>query len=411
VRILQIAHQFPPHHIGGVEFITHDLAHELAGRGHAVTVITRSPEVTAGDRDGAVDLVQWHEQIPTRRFFATFGDARSERAFTDLLSSVRFDIAHLQHLMGHSARLADLLRANNIPYVVSLHDYWYACANAQLVTNFDATLCAGPQPSRCGRCAAARAGIFGTTGVVLGAALGPVLSRRAALLRRILAHAALVTTPSRYVLDWFSGQGFDTGSWRVISYGLDLPSSARPPDGAQRRPRQVAYVGSIATQKGVHTLIEAFNSMPSDTRLVIAGPLNTHPDYVKELRVLVTHPGIEFAGPLTRAAVWRLLTESHTLVAPSIWPETYMLALHEALAAGCHVIASDLGAQAEAAEAAGATTFRAGDSRDLLRCLHATLSKSAPAARPAPRTRAAYAADYEAAYRSLVSRSATEPEA
>lgn len=235
--------------------------------------------------------------------------------------------------------------------------------------------------------------------MAFGAALSPLLGVRAAMLRRILEHAALVTTPSRYVLDWFSAQGFNTSAWRVIPYGLNLPQAPTPPGSAGRHVRQVAYLGSIAPQKGVHTLIDAFNSMPHDVRLTIAGPLNTHPDYVQQLRALATHPGIEFVGPLSRDAVWRLLAESHVLVAASIWPETYMLVLHEAIAAGCHVIASDLGAQAEAARSAGGAVFRAGDSLDLRRCLLAMLALEPRTKPSAPRTRDDYAIDYETAYR------------
>jgi hypothetical protein len=59
--------------------------------------------------------------------------------------------------MGLPGATLDLLRARGLPYVVTLLDFWWFCANAQLVTNFDHTVCSGPAWwTNCTRCAVAR---------------------------------------------------------------------------------------------------------------------------------------------------------------------------------------------------------------------------------------------------------------
>lgn len=402
MRLLQISHQYPPHHIGGVELITHNLAHDLAQQGHQVTVLTRAPSAPStaqDDASAAVQVVRWPERSPTRRFLDAFGDPAALRDFDALLNNQPFDVVHLQHLIGFPARLADTLARRRIPYAVTLHDYWYACANAQLVTNTDGTLCAGPQPTSCGRCAGARAGLGGSSGAVLA----PLFAHRTNLLRDVLRRAALVSAPSHYVVHWFADHGYDTRAWRVIPYGIDVTQRPAP---CSRTQTHFAYLGGIARQKGVHTLVDAFNHMPADATLTIAGPLDAHPDYVAQLRAAAAHPGIRFTGALDRTGVWQLLHASHALVAPSIWPETFMLVLHEALAAGCHIIASDLGAQGEAARAAGAFTFPPGDAVALAAQMRAALAAPPRTTSAALRTHREYAAEFERLYAAIHSASA-----
>ena len=387
VRILQIVHQFPPHHLGGVELITESLARDLRLLNHSVQVLTRAPALA--------DAPAHVTRIPEigsdgRRFMATWRDAAATRLAVACMDQMQPDIAHAQHAMGHPLQLFDALNARRVPYVVSLHDYWFACANAQLVTNFDRTRCDGPNALKCGRCAAARAGLPG----VAALALAPLMHDRNQRLRDVLGQAAAVTTPSRSVRDWFAAQGFDTGAWRVVPYGLNGAPIA--PEMGNAAPRFV-YIGGLAEQKGVHVLIEAFNRLPRQASLTVAGPLNAFPGYVAELRARATHPGIQFAGPLSRDDVWRALARSDALIAPSLWPEAFMLVAHEALAAGCALIASDIGALKDTAESgADVTLVPPGD----VAALHAALRAIKPMVRHVRPFRRAidYAADMAALY-------------
>jgi hypothetical protein len=56
--------------------------------------------------------------------------------------------------------LLKAIKARAIPFVVTLHDYWWICANAQLLTNYNPQICAGPEAYvNCARCALARSGV------------------------------------------------------------------------------------------------------------------------------------------------------------------------------------------------------------------------------------------------------------
>ncbi|MCX6016937.1 MAG: glycosyltransferase [Chloroflexi bacterium] len=399
MRILQIVHQYPPQNIGGVELLTHNLAVDLAEYGHDVTVLTRASQPTDTKIDG-VRVLALQDHGPTRRFVNTFSDAATVRWFDEFVRREKFGVAHIQHLMGFPTQMIESMKNARVPFVVTLHDYWYACANAQRITNFDASVCDTAQPEKCGRCAAARANLPKTLRNIAGPLTAPLFTERRRLLRRVLQNAADVSAPSHVVIDWFHEQGEDTSRWRVMPYGIDLPQPYSRPS-ADTAGLRVTYIGGLAWQKGIHVLIDAFNRMPHDTRLTIAGPLENYPEYVAQLRAAAVHPKITFVGKIDRNAVWELLSKTDVLIAPSLWPETFMLTVHEAIAAGCHVITSDLGAQAEAARAADEMVVPANDADALLQAmLHTHPAPQQPAYRQI-RTGRHYAAEYAALYESI----------
>ncbi len=339
MRILQVVHQLPPQYVGGVELITAALARDLRAQKHAVHVLGRA---TTDARTGDDVTVLPDAGQGVRRFAATWRDPAALRTALACIDRFRPDVAHIQHLMGLPLALMDALRRRGIPFVVTLHDYWFACANAQLVTNFDNSQCDGPVDLKCARCAAARSGLPDFA----APAFTPVMRNRNVRLREILACASAVTAPSRGVIAWFAEHGFDATGWRVVAYGLSgAPVPPEPPNSVPH----FAYIGGLSEQKGAHILIDAFNAMPPDATLTIAGPLDVFPDYVARLCARARHPGIAFVGALQREDVWRTLARTDALIAPSLWPETYMLVAHEALAAGCALIASNIGALADLA--------------------------------------------------------------
>jgi glycosyltransferase involved in cell wall biosynthesis len=392
MRVLQIVHQFPPEHIGGVELITQQLHDNLGALGHQCLVLTRG-STPQNERQNGIYVAKI-DASPAKRFLATYGQPMLHAEVSQLLAREAFDIVHLQHLMGYPASIVDTIVARRIPLVISIHDYWHACANAQLITNFDHAICDGPGLLKCSRCAAARGGWPGLS----APAFMPLMALRSRLLKRTLAQAAVVTSPSSFVIEWFRTQGWDTTHWRVIPYGLNgTPRTPYPPAPTPR----IAYVGSLAWQKGVHVLIDAFNRMPPDAQLTIAGPLDVFPEYVAELRKQAVHPGIRFSGVFDRAQVWTLLSESDALVMSSLWHETASLTAREGLAAGCHVIASHVGALSEAiTDASQGTLVPPGDVDALAEALQ-RVPRGARQQRPF-RTAAEYAHDMLAVYQEAI---------
>lgn len=353
MRILHVVHQYVPDHVAGTELYTQMVARRQAEAGHEVAVFAPLNRRDAGREPSVEDGVRVYRAVAGARsstavFRSTFGHDGLATAFAGAVSRERPDIIHLQHLMGIPGGIIEGLAG--IPYVISLHDYWYGCANGQLLTNDTESLCAGPDARHhnCGRCAAARAGLSGMAGL-LGPVAAPILRRRAGLLRPIFAGAARVIAPNEFVRGVYAAMGFPTGSMVVNPLGLDAPPIARP-DAALPEPGQrlrLGYVGSISWQKGLHVLIEAVNGLPEDgVTLDIYGNASVFPAYAAELRAAARHPGIRFGGVVDRERVWATLAALDVLVFPTLWYEASPAIIREAFAAGTPIVASNLGAPA-----------------------------------------------------------------
>lgn len=359
MRILHVVHQYPPQHVGGTEVYTQAVARHQAAAGHDVAVFC--PE--AGDgrpaaEDGSGHLVVYRAGEGRRGraavFLSTFGGGRLASSFAATLAETRPDIVHLQHLMGLPVALVDDIEAARLPYVITLHDYWYGCANAQLLTNDSGRLCRGPDADyvNCGRCALARAGLGGLA--PLAPAVAPLLARRGRSLRRVFAGAAAVLASTEFVRHAYADMGFPMERVHVwplgVEVGADELDAARA--GRQARvaggPLRTGYIGGLSPQKGVHHLVAAVNRLPvGAVTLSIYGDPDAFPDYAAGLRAAAVHPGIRFPGRLPRPALWRALGELDVLVVPTLWYETYSIVTHEAFAAGVPVVASDIGVMAE----------------------------------------------------------------
>ncbi len=345
-RILHIVHQYHPDHTGGTELYTRQLATCQAALGHDVHVITPA----------AIGSCVVEEAVTVHRVAV----GRPSRA-TTLINSIhqpqlqfalgeilhRFDIVHIQHLMGWPLEIVSAIRALGIPYVVTLHDYWYPCVNAQLLTNTDQTVCAGPDARwhNCGRCVLARGGLGDRQ--TAAHAVAPLMAARAKRLRPILAHAAAVIAPTHFVQTIYSETGFDRANFVVIPHGITLPDLVPAPPRNDTQ-LHVLYVGSIAEQKGIHVLIEAFNQLPHGRfQLTIAGSLDTFPAYAARLQSLITHPGIRLVGRISHDDVWQQLSAADLFVMPTLWYEASPLTIDETFAAGTPIIASRIGAATE----------------------------------------------------------------
>ena len=414
MRILHVVHQYVPDHVAGTELYTQMVARAQAAAGHQTAIFT--PVNRDGTFDGRPALEEGARvyRVPagargaTAVFLSTFRHAALAEALAAVLAAERPDVVHVQHLMGLPAALGAALRRAGVPYVLALHDYWYGCANGQLLTNDTATICAGPSAhfGNCGRCAAARGGLP----PALGPLFAPLMARRNALLRPLFAGAARVLAPNAFVAEVYAALDLPAGRVVVNPLGLDAPPglaelvevrrAARPPG-----PPRFGYVGSIARQKGVHVLIEAMNGLPDEAAtLDVYGDLSTFPDYAAELRALARHPGIRFHGLLGRDRLWEALADLDALVMPTLWYEASPLVIREAFAAGLPIVASALGAPGRMVrDSVDGRLFPPGDADALRRVLLELIERperlaALRAGVQPPRTVADHLAQIEAVY-------------
>jgi len=166
------------------------------------------------------------------------------------------------------------------------------------------------------------------------------------------AAAVIALTPSTARL--LHRDGLPPGRVHVIPPGYDpaLFAGRRPdPFPAVPRPR-VAYLGRLAPQKQVGTLIDAFGRIAAGAHLIVVGDGPCRPALQREASRLAARHGarfgaaVHFAGFVPHTLVPAVLQHIDVLVLPSRY-EDLPSVLIEAMAAGVPVVASRVGGTAD----------------------------------------------------------------
>jgi glycosyltransferase involved in cell wall biosynthesis len=124
----------------------------------------------------------------------------------------------------------------------------------------------------------------------------------------------------------------------------------------------VLYLGRFSPEKGCHLLVEAFEQLETDTKLVMAGGSSYCDEYSRELS---THASdrIRMLEWVSGETLDELLTNAMIFVLPSDL-EGLSLALLDAMGAGLCVLTSDVPENREVVDGAG-FTFQRGNATDL----------------------------------------------
>jgi glycosyltransferase involved in cell wall biosynthesis len=426
LRILFVAHGWPPREQAGAELVAAQLAAALARRGHAVAAFAASGDpavpphvVTRAAVDGLrVTRVRTAmEHADSLR--ATVFDPRVRRLFDEELAR-GFDVVHVHHLLGLSSDLVLAAKNAGARVVVTLHDFWYLCARGQrLMPN--GHLCSDVDLARCARCIAGKRVKWGARFVAtrglralrelpgyLAANLGKrALRRRMEEYSAALAAADVVTAPSRFVLDEHVRYGLSPAKARLVENGVDDGFVARlAPRSGPGAPLRFGFVGSFLPSKGVDLLLEAFRDVaPGRAALDLFG---TSPwdggAHERRLRARHARENVRFHGPFAHERIAEVLAGIDVLVLPSRWYENAPVTLDEAALAQLPVVVAGHGGMAEWLERRrNGLAFRPDDAADLRAQLLRFVDEPGlweRLRRPAHpvRTVAASAAEFEAIY-------------
>lgn len=359
MRIALVVHKFPPSSLGGTEVYSQNLAHELAARGHQVAVFyraeqpgPRAPGQEWEERDGYRALRVWRgfdlaTASPIAKYKDTFYNTDLHSQFRAFLEGFRPDLVHFQHVMWLDYRMIDSVKVRKLPSLLTFHDYWFICANSQLVWP-DQRTCDGKLAGlNCARCAVAQAHL--PASALLRPLVAPAFWIRDSLVRGAAFAADHWVAPSRFLIARYVQQGFPAERFTFLENGVDVRSiqrNARQSDATG--PLRFTYLGSLAHQKGVHVLVDAFRGIPSSiATLSIYGDPSIFPNYARSLAGAADPANTKLLGVLQRQDVGRVLAQTDVLVVPSLWYENSPLVIQEAFAAGVPVVASNIGALAE----------------------------------------------------------------
>lgn len=383
MRILHVVNGFPPTAIAGVEQYTHALAREQMQR-HDVSVFCR---------EYAPDLAEYtvHDEIqaglPIRRVVNNFRRISSlethyrnpviEKLFGAYLQETHPDVIHFQHCIGLSAGLPAIARELGVPFVLTLHDYWYICPTTRLPTR-DMALCPGPHHGAdCRQCLgpvvqasdllhriplypqirdalipyklqrkilAWLERVHPAASPANGLIPQPFVNRMR-FMQQMLNTASRLLAPSDFCRQVYLDFGVQAEAIQVLSEGLDLDRWQRMPPRTVSPNLRFGYIGALSAHKGVDVLARAFRRLPdADVELHLFGSGAPGAPFVARLKkAVVGDSRIHFCGRYENQRLPKLLAGIDVIVIPSRWHETFSLVTREALLAGLPVIVSRVG--------------------------------------------------------------------
>ena len=409
MRILQVAHGYPPQEWGGAELVTATLSQALAERGHSVTVFARmaDPEAEefsvrpdAADMGDGVHVVRIVNNLSrVSHFRLEYDNPFLNGAFHQVLTDTRPDVVHIQHVGHLSGSLIHVPAQLGYPVVLSLHDFFFACYRIHLIDNHT-RLC--PGPDRGERCVACLQSVTGADEA----------RRRFAYFEQLLHIPRRVIVPSQFLADRmqeifpFVGPRLQIVAPGIVPGRQILPENRKDqPPG----PLRVLYIGVLLPHKGAHLLLEATRGLPGGSIEVslYGNRVAAWQTYVDQLEADATDLPVRFCGTYRHDELSTILARHDVLVVPGICEETFSLVTREALQAGLPVIAARRGALPEVIrDGVNGLLFEAENADDLRRCLERLRTDTrlreqlTPAATPI-RDPAAYAQDMEAVYEAV----------
>jgi len=326
---------------GGEDSVVDFSVELLAKAGHEVHLFAiDNREEIAAVRGGALRAAlyaRWNPTIAAR--------------VAEFVAQHPIDVAHVHNTFPLlSPSLHPALRERGIPVVQTLHNYRLLCANGLFFR-------AGRPCEACverGPWNAVRHGCYrGSRAQTL------VWSEMTAHHRRRgtwPASADLFTAPSEFARARLWPADLPATRVRVVPNPVADPGK---PGGAREG---AVFVGRLSPEKGVGLLLEAWRALDGFP-LTIAG---TGPEEPR-LRALADEiPGVRMLGEVSRERVAELLGGAAFAVAPSLWYETFGMAVAEAMAAGTAVVAPSDTAMAELVETGrNGLLFQRGDGSSL----------------------------------------------
>lgn len=291
----------------------------------------------------------------------TIWSQRSRNELRELVHQVRPDVAHVHNTFSMlSPSVYGACQSEGIPVVQTLHNFRFFCPSALFLRDgkpcedcVERSLLQSVR-HRCYRNSlAATATLAGM--LALHRAIGTYS-------HQINRYIALTAFARSKIIKGGIAEG------KIVVKPNFVPDS---PAAGSGRGGYAVFVGRLLEGKGVQTLIQAWQQLPT-ARLKVVGDGALRPQLEAQARELGL--GVEFTGRLDRPSVLQAVADAQFLIIPSEWYEGFPMVIAESFACGTPVVASRIGSLQELVEeGATGTQFTPGDPSDLARAVRRLL--------------------------------------
>jgi GT2 family glycosyltransferase/glycosyltransferase involved in cell wall biosynthesis len=258
------------------------------------------------------------------------GEDAAIEGLAAFLASAGVARVHLHHLLGLTINLRALLRAIDVPFDVTVHDWFMICPQINLLPQLDGEYCGEPDAAGCNACIADRPQHDAHD----------ILSWRGRF-TWLFREAERVICPSVDARRRLERYGLAEHAVVVPHDPVTEPAPPIAPAPLRRgEALRVAVLGVLAPQKGLATVLAVARVSAPDALAIhlIGYPESPLPDWAQTR--------IEQTGRYDNADLSRLIAAArpHAIWFPAQWPETFSYTLSAALETGLPIVATDIGA-------------------------------------------------------------------
>lgn len=342
MKILQINNY--PYLKGGSEKVFIDTTNLLIEHGHDVRIFSA---VDKGEKPSVngdyVTITQWSKQK------GVIGKLKGIRDFIynpsaaykleALLQNFKPDVIHIHIYYGRlSNSILKVIKRHNIPIVQSVHEYRLLCP-AYTCLNYKGDICekcaAQKIKYKCVKNKCVKGNLLISSVAMLECAFRDVCFNNQKLFKKFIM-------VSKFIRDKHLQYNPNIADKCEVLYNMidiDKYADFRVPYSEKRS--YYVYVGRLSHEKGLYTLIKAFQSLPElQLKIIGNGPLR---DELLKLIETDNIDNVELLGFLSGDELYKTIALAKFSVIPSEWYENNPLSVIESLTLGTPVIGSDIG--------------------------------------------------------------------
>ncbi len=349
MRILQVVHGLPPEQLAGTEIYCYELSKALSKikdwkfqKKHQIfifhRIITDNNPYKVIIKKLSSNLITigintpWHH---FHKFESEYKNEKVDEIFKTYLMKINPDIVHIQHLIGLSSDIINIVKENKIPLVLHLHDFWYLCRRGQLIRQ-DMSICRDINLHEC-------AGCF----IKDEENKAEKVKKRQEHMFSLLKRPDLIISPSRFLKSIYNNNKIDNILYSDNGMNKSYFKNIKKKPSNKTR---FGFIGTFIETKGVHVLIDAFKNLDNpNAKLHLYGFFPETALHYKEpiMKKIENSTNIHFHGRYHYKNITKVFSNIDCLVVPSLWYENSPLTIHEAYLCNTPVIASNIGGMAE----------------------------------------------------------------
>jgi len=256
---------------------------------------------------------------------------------------INVDFVHIHHMMHHYFDIVDLIKEKQIPYVITLHDFYMICPAFTLLENNE-KYCGDNANCDCEKCLKTVKNVECN-----------IIPEWRKLTYSVLKDAKEVIVPTDSTRE-IAKKYFSDIDFKVIEHGVDptiyevencneVSEEPEEIDTQKQEKINIAFIGGVNKIKGIDYLekfVEESNKENSKYNVHMFGATNK--DCLNK-----SNGNYIYHGKYNREETSKLLKENNIdiVLLLAIWPETYSYVLTETIVADVPVIALNLGALEE----------------------------------------------------------------